>query len=123
MSENNFIATISLDMRKHRIRIYKTTLNLLGPPKYIQLLVNPKKRILAIRGLDERCNESHVVSFTHLKPDNSYELYSKHLIDTLMSLLTHLEKDYTYRLFGEVHNEENTAFFSFNTIQRIEGGN
>lgn len=41
MDENNFNATISLDMKKFRIRVYKATLNLLGPPKYIQLLVIP----------------------------------------------------------------------------------
>ena len=122
MDENNFNATISLDMKKFRIRIYKATLNLLGPPKYI-LLVNPTERIVAVRGLEERCKESHEVSFTHLKPDNSYELYSKQLILTLMSLLPDLEKDCTYRLSGEAHIDEKIAFFPLNTIQRVEGGN
>ena len=123
MDENNFNATISLDMKKFRIRIYKATLNLLGPPKYIQPLVNPTECIVAVRGLEERCKESHEVSFTRIKPDNSYELYSKQLILTLMSLLPDLEKDCTYRLSGEAHIDEKIAFFPLNTIQRVEGGN
>lgn len=123
MDESNYNAAISLDMKKFRIRIYKATLNLLGPPKYIQLLVNPAERIVAIRGLEERCKESHTVSFTCLKPDNSYELYSKQLILTLMSLLPNLEKDCTYRLLGEAHIDERIAFFPLDTLQRVEGGN
>ena len=123
MDENNFNATISLGMKKFRLRIYKSTLNLLGPPNYIQLLVNPNERVVAIRGLEERCKESHEVSFTRLKPDNSYELYSKQLILTLMSLLPGLEKDCTYRLSGEARTDEKIAFFPLDTIQRVEGGN
>ena len=123
MDENNFNATISLDMKKFRIRIYKATLNLLGPPKYIQLLVNPTECIVAVRGLEERCKESHEVSFTRIKPDNSYELYSKQLILTLMSLLPDLEKVCPNRLSGEAHFNANIAFFTLNTSLRVEGGN
>lgn len=122
MDDNSVTATFSMDMKKFRLRIHKATLNLLGPPKFIQLLVNPNEKIVAIRGLDKRCRESHEVSFTRLKPDNSYELYSKQLIMTLMSLLPELEKDCTYRLSGEVHIEEKIAFFPLDTIQRVEGG-
>lgn len=63
-----------------------------------------------------------MVNLTRIKPDNSYELYSKELIVTLMSLLPDLDDDCTYRLTGEVHTEKKTAFFPLNTIQRVEGG-
>lgn len=122
MDENRIGATLSVDMKKFRLRIYKATLNQLGPPKYIQLLVNPNEKIVAIRGLDKRCKESHEVSFTRMKPDNSFELYSKQLVVTLMSLLPDLEKDITYRLTGEVHTDDKIAFFPLDTIQRVEGG-
>ncbi len=122
MDENRIGATLSVDMKKFRLRIYKATLNQLGPPKYIQLLVNPNEKIVAIRGLENRCKESHKVSFTRMKPDNSFELYSKQLVVTLMSLLPDLEKDFTYRLTGEVHADEKIAFFPLATIQRVEGG-
>lgn len=122
MDENRISASLSVDMKKFRIRIHKATLNQLGPPRYIQLLVNPNEKIVAIRGLEKRCKETHEVSFTRMKPDNSFELYSKQLIITLMSLLPDLEKNCTYRLTGEVHVDEKIAFFPLDTIQRVEGG-
>lgn len=122
MDENRIEATLSIDMKKYRLRIYKSTLNLLGPPKHIQLLVSPNEKVIAIRGLEKRCKESHEVSFTHMKPDNSYELYSKELVMTLMSLIPDLEKNITYRLTGEVHIEQKIVFFPLDTIQRVEGG-
>lgn len=95
MDENRVSASISVDIRKHRIRIHKATLNQLGPPKYIQLLVNPDDRIVAVRGLDKKCRESHVVNSTRIRPDNSYELYSKQLVLTLMTLLPELDGEYS----------------------------
>lgn len=121
MDDEKIGASLSVDLRKFRIRIHKTTLGQLGLPSYIQLLVNPKDRIVAIRGLERRCKEAHVVSFTRLKSDNSYELYSKQLITTLMSLLPELDGNCTYRLTGEVSIDKKTAFFPLNTIQRVEG--
>lgn len=122
MDENKSTASISVDIRKHRIRIHKATLNQLGPPSYIQLLVNPNDRIVAVRGLEQKCRESHIVRFTRLRPDNSYELYSKQLVLTLMSLLPELDGDCTYRLTGEVYLDKKIAFFPLDTIQRVEGG-
>lgn len=122
MDEEKICASLSVDMRKYRIRIHKATLNQLGPPVNIQLLVDPTNRIVAVRGLEKRSKDTHVVNLTRIKPDNSYELYSKELIVTLMSLLPELDGDCTYRLTGEVYAEKKTAFFPLNTIQRVEGG-
>lgn len=120
MDEGKICASLSVDIRKYRIRIHKATLNQLGPPAYIQLLVNPTDRIVAIRGLEKRCKDAHVVNLFRIKPDNSYELYSKEFITTLMSLLPELNGDFTYRLTGEVHVDKKIAFFPLNTIQRVE---
>lgn len=122
MDENRIGVSLSVDLKKFRLRIHKTTLSQLGQPRYIQLLVSPKEKVIAIRGLEERCKEAHNVSFTRMKPDNSFELYSKQLVITLMSLLPDLEKNFTYRLTGEVHTDEKVAFFPLDTIQRFEGG-
>ncbi len=113
---------ISIDLKKSRIRIYKSTLHQLRDPKYIQLLVNPTERIVAIRGDDSRCKESHEVCFSRLKPDYCYELYSKQLVSTLMTLFPGLEKNCTYRFTGEVREADRLALFPLDTIQRVEGG-
>lgn len=122
MNEGKIRVSISIDIRKYRIRIHKSTLNQLGPPAYIQLLINPTNGIIAIQGLEKRCKEAHAVSFTRLKTDNSYELYSQQLITILMPLLPESDSGCTYRLTGEVHIDEKTALFPLNTIQRVEGG-
>lgn len=122
MDDNKTTAAISVDIKKSRIRIYRTTLTQLGLPKYIQLLVNPTDKIIAIRGLDRRCKESHVVSFSHMRTDYSYELYSKELITSLMSLRPDLDVNCTYKLTGDVYLDNKVAFFPLNTIQKYTGG-
>ena len=115
-------SVISIDLKKSRIRIYKSTLHQLNDPQYIQLLVNPTDRILAIRGDDSRCKESHEVCFSRLRPDICYELYSKQLVRTLMTLIPGLEKNYTYRFTGKVLEAKRIALFALDTYQRVEGG-
>lgn len=122
MDEGKICASLSIDIRKYRIRIHKATLNQLGPSAYIQLLVNPTDQIVAIRGLEKRCMDAHVVNLTRIKPDNSYELYSKEFITTLMALLPEMNGDFTYRLTGKVHTDKKIVFFPLNTIQRVEVG-
>ena len=39
---------ISINFKRNLIRIHKATLDLLGQPEYIQLLVNPDDRTIAI---------------------------------------------------------------------------
>ena len=123
MDDNKITAAISVDIKKSRIRVYKTTLAQLGLPKYIQLLVNPSEKIIAIRGLDKRCKESHAVSFSHMRTDYSYELYSKELITNLMRVFPDIEPNGTYKLTGEVFTENKVAMFSLDTLVKLEGGN
>ena len=49
----NPAVTISVDLKKYRIRIYKSMLRLLGDPPYIQLLVNPDNKCVAIRAVEK----------------------------------------------------------------------
>ena len=110
---------ISVDLKKHRIRVYRTTLMLLGYPKYIQLLVNPNSMMIAIRGVDKKSRDSHRVNLSILQTDNSYELYSTQLIDKLCELLYGLDVNFTYKLTGEYFENANIAVFSLKTMKKI----
>ncbi len=123
MDDSKTIVSFAIDIKKDRLRIHRATLVQLGQPKFLQLLVNPTEKIIAIRGLEQRSKESHMVNYSFFKTDASFELYSKQLVLTIMSLLPDLDKDCTYRLTGEVHSNEKIAFFPLDTIQRVEGGN
>jgi len=118
-TENNPVS-LSLDMKKNRIRIHKATLHLLGDPLYIQLLVNPEERIVAIRSVERSVSgdQTHKVSQKTLHSSNSIEIYSRSFIDKLRSVTDNLGDDSLYRMEGKVISSENLAVFSFRTLRR-----
>ena len=121
MSEQtNQTVSVSVDLKKFRIRIYKSTLALLGIPKYVQLLVSPEEMMFAIQGVDNKSRDGHRVSLEAIQPDNSFELYSKAFIRTLCSLVPDLDLGCTYRMTGEVISGENAAVFSLGTLQKVD---
>ena len=112
--------TIAVDLKKYRIRIHRNTLALLGTPKYIQLLVSPSAKMMAIQGVDTRTRFIHLVNLSALRPDNSYEIYSSLFVSQLLALVTDLDAKCTYRLTGEIIAEENAAVFPLNTLQEVD---
>ena len=112
--------TIAVDLKKYRIRIHRNTLALLGTPKYIQLLVGPSAKMMAIQGVDTRTRFTHRVNLSALRPDNSYEIYSSLFVSQLLALVTELDAKCTYRLTGEIITEENAAVFPLNTLQEVD---
>ena len=112
--------TIAVDLKKYRIRIHRNTLALLGTPKYIQLLVSPSAKMMAIQGVDTRTRFTHRVNLSALRPDNSYEIYSSLFVSKLLALVTDLDAKCTYRLTGEIITEENAAVFPLNTLQEVD---
>ena len=112
--------TIAVDLKKYRIRIHRNTLALLGTPKYIQLLVSPSAKMMAIQGVDTRTRFTHRVNLAALRPDNSYEIYSSLFVSQLLALVTNLDAKCTYRLTGEIGAEENGAVWPRSTIQDVE---
>ena len=76
MSGNTEI--LSFDTKKFRIRIHKSTIHALGNPKYIDLLVNPEKRLVAVRAHDGTASrhDAHRVKQHLMESDNSYDIQS-----------------------------------------------
>lgn len=112
--------TIAVDLKKYRIRIHRNTLALLGTPKYIQLLVSPSAKMMAIQGVDTRTRFTHRVNLSALRPDNSYEIYSSLFVSQLLALVTDLDDKCTYRLTGEIIAAENAAIFPLSTLQEVD---
>ena len=50
---NNLTTTISVDVKKYRIRVFKKALHQIGDPDFIRLLVNPTDMLVAIRAVDK----------------------------------------------------------------------
>ena len=121
-NQSSTSTSISIDLKKYRIRIHKQTIHLLGDPKYIQLLVNPLTMAVAIRPVEKELSgdQSHKVNMSLMNSDNSYEIYSRSFITRLCEVIGGLKDNCSYRLSGEVISSKAAAVFSLKTIKRIE---
>lgn len=78
MSRENLCQPIlSIDLKKSLIRIHRNTLRLLGDPDYIQLLINPNSKMIAIKAGDKRDYLAHKVRKYRFETGYSYELYKR----------------------------------------------
>ncbi len=118
MREQNTSITISIDLKKYRIRLHKTTLHLLGDPDYVQLLVNPKSKVVAIKGTEMPLSSDsvHKINKRVLKSDNSVEIYSRLFILKLLEVSGIQTDDQLIRLDGEIVSSERMAVFYLNSL-------
>ena len=125
MSEQNTnMVLLSIDMKKYRIRVHKSTLHQLGDPPYIQLLVNPASSVVALKSVTRSSSkdQTHKVPRKKLESSNSIEIYSKSFIDKLIELVPDLKDGNCYRMTGNIVPSEKMAVFSFKTLRkRISG--
>jgi len=118
----NKAVTISIDQKKKRIRIYKSMLQQLGFPKYIQLLVNPNNKFVAIKGVNVQVpgDQTERIRPLELMAKDSYELYSKAFIEKLCQVYGQLKPNCTYRLTGNIVLSHNMAVFAVDTLTPID---
>ena len=109
---------ITLDMKKCRIRIHKTTLELLNRPKNIHILINPAEYKLVIRPTPPDIKDSLKISY---KADSDCEFYSTELMEQLSRLRPELSTSRTYRIIGEIIEEKRIALFDINKAVIYDG--
>lgn len=114
--------TISIDQKKKRIRIYKSMLQLLDFPQYIQLLVNPNNKYVAIKAIGNPTSDDQAerIKPQELMVNDSYELYSKAFVEKLCKVDSRIEPKYTYRLTGKIVPSHQMAIFSLETLTRVD---
>lgn len=115
-------AELSIDLKKSRMRVHKAMLHQLGDPQYIQLLVNPDNRAIAILAVDKPHTKDpvHKVTEKKLHSDFSYEIYSSSFLLGIRSLEPRLDELTCFRLSGEVFPERRMAVFSLKTLRRVD---
>lgn len=123
-SKTGMVANLTLDMKRNRIRIYRATLRALGDPAYIQFLINPEELYIAILGSEIRLSggTANRVKIPNSRLDGklSVEFYSAALLDGIYSIFGVLDREYNYRLTGEIDQVNRVAYFSLRTLKRIE---
>ena len=91
---------LSIDLKRNLIRIHKVTLDALGQPEYIQLLVNPSDKSIAIMKGIRSDKLAHHVSYERIKKGQSFELHSTVLLNELKSISNQCETMKAYRIYG-----------------------
>ncbi len=119
-TENLIYLTISL--RRNSFFINQNTVEKLGNPKYIQFLVNPKERTLAIMGTDEWLagGSSNRVHPKLTKSGGVYEFFSMALLCKLADMIGLMDVRCNYRFLGEIDEQNRVAYFCADNLVRIE---
>ena len=114
--------SISVDLKKYRLRIHKATLHLLGDPKFVQLLVSPDHSMVATRCVDQQHtgDQSHRIDQRMLASANSIEIYSRLFTEMLLRSDSHLDDKKLYRLTGWITKDQRAAIFPLKSIEVIE---
>ena len=103
------------------LAVWKDTL-VMEDPEYIQLLVNPDKKLIAIRKSISKDHLAHRISLDNLS-GNCYELYSRELLNNLMKVESSLEWNQSYRIYGFLDSKAGVAQFRMNDCQLLEAVN
>lgn len=120
MEQQIIKTSITLDMKKNRIRIPKGLFHTLGEPKYVQLLVNTKDKKIGIKSVNLTSTSAQPIKVSKQKTaDKCYELYSCTLLNKLYDEMHLIDENASYKLDGAVFVEEKTALFSFATMKKI----
>ncbi len=102
-----------VDRSRKRIRIHRITLHLLGDPEYIQLLVNPASKTIAIRKGSVNDPLSLRVYPVDSEKD-SFEIRSSVLMKSLKMVFTDLKEGNSYRISGQMDSNNEVAQFRLN---------
>ena len=87
-------------------------------PAYIDLLVNPDQKILAVRPSKSSYPFSHKIIYS---TQQDHELYSKVLLSQLRILHPELEHQNSYRLYGRFLPDKQLVLFEMSKMFQING--
>ena len=110
---------LALDMKRHLIRIHKSTLDCLNSPEYVQLLVNPQKRTIVVMCSNKGDHLAHKVPYDRIRRGKSFVLYSSYLLNRLNSISGECDPGTTYRIYGKHNDDYNVVRFPLDELVDI----
>ena len=121
MNEINLKTTLGMDVSRNRIRINRSVLRAIGNPAYVQLLINPESRIMAIRAVDRAKNGDQ--TYRMPKPTEDEEQQAVITSKTFMAKLTETFPDLctgrSVQLSGIIVPSERITLFSIDTMRIV----
>lgn len=119
MSQTAEQPILSIDPKWHRIRIHRQTLHLMGDPSYIQFLVNPGTKTIAIKAGLKQDHLAHRVTYCSSPDHMCYELHSAYFIRSLQKISSNIADDKVYRIYGRFNYKEGIAQFPIENLVTI----
>ncbi len=113
---------ITIDMKKNRIRIHKSTLHILGDPDYITLIINPDKQAIGVAPGFADDKTAHRITPGIKFSGVDCDLYSHTLIEGLSALRPEWKDLRTRRIPGTLITEENMCCFEMRNAEAEAGG-
>lgn len=109
--------TIVIDLKHNLIRIHMKTLHILGDPDYVQMLINPDKRYIALKPTTEDDHLAQKIRWTTFRTETTNtccEIRSKYLVEALQEVCYELKYAHIYKVPGVFYPEITTAVFDIN---------
>lgn len=119
-NEKSLIANLTIDLKRNRFRIFKKTLRYIGNPSFIQFLINPEELYIAILGSDKPIPGGTANKVNLMWNNGCVEFYSMSLMSGLLKIFGTLDDQYSYHLAGEIDQINRVAYFSLNTLKKVE---
>ena len=113
---------MTIDTKKPRLRIYKATIHQMGDPKYLQLMINPDSRHIALRGVDQHTPGQREIRVDRqvANTEDCVDWYSTSLIAQLRAAFHEIEHGSSYNLTGRLVAQERAAIFDISTLTLVE---
>lgn len=111
---------VCIDLKKDRIRIHRATLHMIGDPSFINLLVNPVSRTLAICKASKGDPLALRIRENQLSDGNCVEFGCRELIRQLQSVEGIWNRNCSYRIYGKCNRKESLAQFAMKDSVLVE---
>ena len=125
MSESlNIRTTLGIDVSRNVIRINRTTLRSIGNPAYVQLLVNPASRAIAVRAVDRAEDDDQTFRIPRKIRDSDLPatITSQAFMNLLTATFPELSPEHSYQLSGIIVPTERITLFSMDTMTAVPHG-
>ena len=101
---------ISISLKRREIKIFRNTIEALGNPKYIRLLIDFKKKKFALQALQYEDKDAFIVPTKEHNTRGEFPIYSMKYVQ-LIWFLGKWEQDYSYRIYGKWNEREKLLEF------------
>lgn len=107
-----------IDLKYMSIRIHKSTLDALGNPEYIELLVAPLLRTLAIRPSNKTVTAKRI-NKQKLDSSRSFMVYSTPLVQNILNISPDWDIGHTYKMEGKAIPDKSMIVFEMRNARKI----